>query len=229
MRHKWELVFAALLAATGAQAAAGVYPTMAPRAEYMMDRSAEIALARSAAPPSIARDASVMVLGPRGYEMAVKGTNGFLCLVERSWESPFGDPEFWNPRGRAPICFNAAAARSVVPAHLERTDWALAGQSQAGMVARTKTSAKAHMTPEPGSMCFMLSKEGHLSDEDGHWHPHLMFFMPRLPASAWGANRKDSPIYAFAGGPEPVTVFLVPVMKWSDGTLAEAGHHDPAK
>jgi len=62
------------------------YPSMAPLDQYLIaDRDAEIALARSAAPGSISRDAEVMVLGRHGYETVVKGKNGFVCMVWRSW------------------------------------------------------------------------------------------------------------------------------------------------
>src|ERR1700758_838318 len=80
------------------------YPNMAPLDQYLMERQAEIALARSAAPDSISLDAEVLVLGPHGYETAVKGKNGFVCMVERSWASPLDHPDFWNPRLRAPNC-----------------------------------------------------------------------------------------------------------------------------
>jgi hypothetical protein len=57
------------------------YPGMAPLDQYLIeDRSSEIALARSAAPESISRDAEVMVLGCHGYETAIKGTNGVVCI-----------------------------------------------------------------------------------------------------------------------------------------------------
>ncbi|MGD0988418.1 MAG: hypothetical protein ABR874_11440, partial [Candidatus Sulfotelmatobacter sp.] len=70
------------------------YPSMAPLDQYLIaDRNAEIALARTAAPPSISRDAKVMVLGPHGYETAVEGKNGFVCMVERAWMNPFDSPE----------------------------------------------------------------------------------------------------------------------------------------
>ncbi len=82
---------------------------MAPIEEYLMtDRGAEIALARSAAPDSIARDAEVLILGRHGFETAVKGKNGFVCIVGRSWTSA-PDAEFWNPKVRVPLCVNAAA------------------------------------------------------------------------------------------------------------------------
>src|SRR5271165_4199314 len=90
-----------------AQDAKTPYPTMAPIEQYMMpNRESEIALARSAAPESISRDAEVLVLGGHGYETAVKGKNSFVCMVLRSWTAGIDDPGFWNPKGRAPICFN---------------------------------------------------------------------------------------------------------------------------
>src|SRR5215469_6539215 len=95
-----------------AQDAKALYPNMAPLDQYLMERNAEIGLARSAAPESISVDAEIMVLGKHGYETAVPGKKGFVCLVERSWTAPIDDPGFWNPKGRAPICLNAAAART---------------------------------------------------------------------------------------------------------------------
>src|SRR5437764_592252 len=95
-----------------AQDAATAYPKMAPIEQYLMtDRDAEIALARSAAPESISRDADVMVLGRHGFATAVKGKNGFVCIVGRGWTSA-ADPDFWNPKVRVPMCVNAPAARS---------------------------------------------------------------------------------------------------------------------
>ena len=92
------------------------YSSMAPLDQYLMvDRNAEIALARSAAPTSISRDAAVLVLEKSGYQTAVEGKNGFTCLVERAWMSPFDSPEFWNPKMRGPICYNPAAVRTILP------------------------------------------------------------------------------------------------------------------
>jgi hypothetical protein len=196
------------------------FANMAPMEQYRMaNRSEEIALARSAAPAVISNDADVMVLGDHGYETAVKGKNGFVCLVERSWFAPFNNAEFWNARIRSPNCLNPAAAMSVLPVDLEKTQWVLAGTSKAEMIARTKSSAVAHQAPAPGSMSYMMSKQGHLSDADGHWHPHLMFFAPAHTApSTWGANLSGSPVVYADGDPNLATVFFVPVSKWSDGT-----------
>ena len=129
----------ALLAMLGAvsraqaQDAKTPYPNMAPVSQYLMERNAEIALARSAAPESISMDAEIMVLGNHGYENAVKGKNGFVCMVERSWSAPMDDPDFWNPKLRGPICLNAPAARSYLPLTIKKTELVLAGRSKAQM------------------------------------------------------------------------------------------------
>jgi hypothetical protein len=201
--------------------AKGSYPSMAPLEQYLMaDRNAEIALARSAAPESISHDAEVMVLGRRGYETAVKGKNGFVCLVERSWSAPIDDPDFWNPKLRGPLCLNPPAARSYLLLTMKKTELVLAGQSKAQMFEgiRAGLDKKELPTPESGAMCYMMSKDGYLSDSDGHWHPHLMFFVPQTAALTWGAGLPGSPILALEDTPDRVTVFLIPVAKWSDGT-----------
>jgi hypothetical protein len=204
-----------------AQDAKTPYPSMAPIDQYLMEnRGSEIALARSAAPESISRDAEVMVLGRHGYETAVHGKNGFVCIVERSWTAPIDDPDFWNPKLRAPICFNAASARSYLPRTLKKTDSIMAGRTKAQMMEAIVAGIDKKELPamESGAMCYMLSKQGYLSDRDGHWHPHLMFFVSQADPAAWGADLPGSPIVAFKDTWEGVTVFLIPVRQWSDGT-----------
>ena len=204
-----------------AQDAKASYPSMAPVEQYLMeDRSAEIALARSAAPESISREAEVLVLGRHGYESAVKGTNGFVCIVERSWTAPIDDPNFWNPKLRGPLCLNAAAARSYLPRTIKKTDLILAGRTKAQMVEAVEAAIDKKALPamEPGAMCYMMSKQGYLSDSDGHWHPHLMFFFSQADPATWGAGLPGSPVLAFNDTWEHLTTFLVPVRRWSDGT-----------
>jgi hypothetical protein len=203
------------------------YPSMAPLEQYLMDRDAEIALARSAAPKSISDDAEVMVLSRKGFETAVKGKNGFVCIVQRSWSAGKDDPDFWNPKLRAPICFNAPAARSNIASTIRRTELVLAGRSKDQMFTAVEAATAKKQLPAvaPGSMCYMLSKEGYLSDRDGHWRPHLMFFTPLTEPAAWGADLPGSPIIAFKDTSVGMSVFLVPVDKWSDGTDAAGEGH----
>jgi hypothetical protein len=217
------------LAGLGTARAASAYPAMAPLTDYLMaDQAAEIALARSAAPPSVSADAEVLVLSPRGYVSTGPGKNGFVCVVSRAWFSGVEDEAFWNPKLRGPICFNPQSARTVLPTYLERTSWVLAGVSQSEIAARTKAALAAGKIPAPeaGAMTYMLSKGGYLGDgPHGPWHPHIMFYMPRMPTSDWGADMAGSPIMSTDAGPDPYTMFYVLVGAWSDGTPDEHAHH----
>jgi len=205
-----------------AEVSAAAYPKMAPIEQYRIQtREAEVALARSAAPPSISADAEVLVLGRSGYETAAKGKNGFVCFVERSWAAAFDEPEFWNPKLRAPNCFNAAAARSVLPRYLERTRWVLSGATREQMREKNAAAVASRLftDPEPGALSFMLSKEGYVSDDvKGPWLPHVMFFVPHGRAADWAAGLEGSPVIGLERGPLESTILFVPVRRWSDGS-----------
>ena len=220
----FSVILASAFALIEPAAAATSYLRRAPIERYMMASSAEeIALAKSAAPRSISSNAEILVLGPAGFATAVKGTNGFVCLVERGWDAEFVNPNFWNPNVRGPDCLNPAAARSVLPHLLERTKWALAGLSIDQMRGRTKAeiAAKSYLLPEPGAMAFMQSKQQDLADQGTHhWRPHLMFFVAASDGDM-GANLPGSPVlHPYAIAPDLISTFLVPVDTWSDGTSA---------
>jgi hypothetical protein len=225
------LVFIVLSGAAWSQQAPAPktpYPSMAPVEQYMIaNRADEIALARSAGPDSISRDAEVLVLGPHAYETAVKGTNGFVCIVERSWTAGIDDPDFWNPKLRGPLCLNAAAAQTYLPITLMKTRLVLAGKSKVQMVEAIESAFDKKELPalEPGAMCFMLSKQQYLGDSGRNWHPHTMFFVSHTAAKDWGANLPGSPILAADDPQDRMTIFMIPVGKWSDGTADAPAMH----
>ena len=215
------------------------YARMAPIDQYLMDRNAEIALARSGAPEAISRDATVLVLGRSGYEAAVEGKNGFVCMVDRGWVGPFDWPESWNPKIRAAECFNPSAARSILPIARMRTELVLAGHSRQEIVDRIRGALSKREVPslEPGAMSYMMSKGSYLTDEGDHNGPHLMFYVPLADAAAWGAGLPGSPVgsgpywfFSEKSGQElkgfpPMRVFMVGIGKWSDGTDVPAHQH----
>jgi len=227
-----SLTFASALGVIGitqsqAQRPKTLYPSMAPLDQYLMaDRDAEVALARSAAPEAISRDAKVLVLGRHGYETAVEGNNGFVCVVERGWMSPANAPEFWNPKIRGPICFNPPAARSVLPATYKRTEMVLAGRTETEIIEGNKAAFEKRELPplEPGGMSYMMSKQAYLTDRDDHNLAHLMFYTPALDGKDWGADLPKSPVMLNPQfkGVQPIDVFVIPVGAWSDGTSAPA-------
>jgi hypothetical protein len=233
----------ALLVALGmahqavAQDAKTLYPKMAPIEQYLMDRTAEIALARSAAPDAISRDAAVLVLTRHGYETAVEGKNGFVCMVGRAWGAAFDWAEFWNPKVRAADCLNPQAARSILPITYLRARMVMAGRSKAEIVSALKAAFNNKQLPdlESGAMSYMMSKSAYLTDE-GHNLPHLMFYTRVKDGKDWGSGAAGSPVmsspYWFFAPKEqsqmkglpPILVFLVAATNWSDGTPAGQHH-----
>ncbi len=204
-----------------AQSQQNPYPLMAPLDRYLSpDQNSEIALARSAAPASISGQAEVMVLGREGYTTAVQGTNGFVCIVERSWANPTDAPDFWNPKLRAPNCFNAPAAKTFLQIFLMKTELVLAGKSKTDILQAVASALDTKKLPalEPGAMCYMMSKQQYLGDRDKAWHPHLMFFVPGHAEKIWGANLPGSPIMAADDPQERVTIFMVLLHQWSDAS-----------
>ena len=215
------------------------YPKMAPVDQYLMEKDAEIRLARSAAPDSISRDATILVLGRRGYETAVEGRNGFVCMVGRSWLGMFDWPEFWNPKVKAADCLNPQAAHSILPIVYLRARMVMAGRSKAEIVSALQTAYEKKQLPslESGAMDYMMSKSAYLTDQGGHNLPHLMFYTTVKDGKDWGSGAAGSPVlsspYWFFSSEEqsqatrlpPILVFLVAVADWSDGTPA-GQHHD---
>ena len=206
---------------TMAQGSATTYQRMAPVEQYLMDRTAEIALARSAAPASISRDATVLVLGRHGFETAVTGKNGFVCFVDRGWSSA-PDPDFWNPKVRVPQCENAPSAQSHLPMILKRAALALAGRTKDQVEQATTTAIATRELPPmaPGAMCYMMSKQGYGGDSIKHWPSHIMFFYSNFDPASWGANLPGSPVLGMEDTVNHLTEFAMPVQHWSDGTPA---------
>jgi hypothetical protein len=204
----------------GAQKAPDITPYL------IADRTAEVALARTAAPSAISENATVLVLTPKGYTEAAHGSNGFTCLVMRSFAAPPGDPAFWNTHTSAPHCFNQPASRTVLPAMLAQIDWALAGATPAELNARIKKAyaGKRFTMPADGAMAYMLSPQQHLNDDDNpHWVPHVMFYFDRaLKGTTFGAGGMTAPVIDGSGADpnSPIQVIYIPTRTWSDGTPA---------
>jgi hypothetical protein len=215
------LTMAMINIASFSQSTKAANPGLVP---YLMDRDAEIALARSAAPPSISDDAEVLVLGLHGYETAAKGKNDFVCVVERSWMLVFDDPEFWNPRVRLPLCLNAPAARTHLPLTFKWVELVSAGQSKSQIFDAVRTAFGKHELPlpEPGSMCYMMSRQQYFGSKYGNADPHLMFWFAEKDKLSWGAGLPGSPVYVNQDSPDPVTTFIISVSTWSDGTAVPA-------
>ena len=217
-----------------AQSTETEYPRMAPIEQYLMERNAEIELALSAAPEAITGDATILVLGRHGYETAVEGKNGFVCMVERGLVGPSDWPDYWNPKIRGADCLNPPAARSILPIARMRTAMALDGTPSEKIIESISEALRERKLPalEPGAMGYMMAKGSYLTDQGGHNAPHLMFFVPLSDANTWGAGLPGSPVgsgpYWFFSekasqnhkGFPPLRIFTVNLGRWSDGTPA---------
>ena len=146
-----------------------------------------------------------MVLGRQGYETVEKGKNGFVCIVERSWMAPFDDPEFLNPDQRLPLCLNPAAVRSHLPLTLKTTKLTFAGLTKTQIFDGIKAAfdKKELPLPEPGAMCFMMSRQQYFGRKYGNADPHLMFWFPKTDDTFWGAGLHGSPVYVHQYSPQP--------------------------
>ena len=232
------LVISIAFGVSNAAAQTDPYPKMAPVDQYLMEKTAEIQLARSAAPDSISRDATILVLGRQGYETAVQGMNGFVCMVGRGWGAAFDWPEFWNPKVRAADCMNPQSARSILPIAYLRARMVMAGRSKAEMLAAVKAAFEHKQLPdlESGAMDYMMSKSAYLTDEGPHNLPHVMFYTRLRDGKDWGSGAAGSPVMSSplwyfspkeesqVKGLPPILVFLVAVTNWSDGTPAGQQH-----
>lgn len=190
-----------------------------------MDRTAEIALARSAAPEAISGQATILVLGPHGYETAIPGSNGWVCGVERSWMNQFDSKDFWKPAIHGAVCYNPPAARTVVPLVRLRAELVMAGESKQQILTGIKAAYAQNKIPPlaAGAMSYMLSKHSYLTDAGSHDLAHLMFYVPMGQDDAWGADLPHSPVSripVFGGAPEPIVIYIVTASTWSDGSPA---------
>jgi len=212
------------------RAQAATYP---PTSEYLMARDAEIALARSAAPPAISDRATVKVLTASGYVVAREGDNGALCLVMRGFAAPTYSPEqfrdlVYDPSVRAPICFTAPAARSAWPYYELRTRLAMEGKSPDQIAEGLQAAYVRGDLPRRDTVTFayMWSAHQHLGPGIGAWHPHMMVFAPYYENAMVGGNPFGSPFPQVSDDAgTPFTVVLIPV----DDKLAVTPVTGPAR
>ena len=213
-----RLPFALLLLATIATplAAQGKYP---PVDAYLMPRDAEIALARSAAPPALADHASVKVLTKTGFEIAQEGDNGLVCLVMRGFSAPTYTPAafraiVYDPTIHAPICFAAPAVRAVLPYYELRTKLALAGKDPEQIAAALQAAYVKGELPrrDATTFAYMFSAHQHLGSTVGVWHPHMMVFVPYADTTAVGQTPFGETLPAVTDDAgTPFAVIVIPV------------------
>jgi hypothetical protein len=170
------------------------------------ERQTELAL--SAAPTEVSSKATVYILGPKGYEKIREGTNGFSCLVERSF---IGTTQ----TSSAPACFDAEGSRTLVQTFLRREELRAQGKSEAEIkddIAKGYKDGRFKV-PGPGFL-YMMSNENYVYDseskESGFVPPHLMFYAPYKTAKDVGYESISPTMVPYLTVPgQPETLFVV--------------------
>jgi hypothetical protein len=217
--HRIVIVVLATLAGFAAKnvgAQASKYP---PTAKYMMARDAEIALARSAAPPNISDRATIKVLTTSGYEIARQGDNGNVCMVMRGFTAPtYAPTQFRNlvydPTVLAPICFTAPASRTAMPYYELRTKLAMEGKGPDQIAEGLQAAYVKGELPrrEAATLAYMWSAHQHLGPGIDAWHPHMMIFAPYYENSMVGGNEFGTPLPQVTDDAgTPFAVIVIPV------------------
>jgi hypothetical protein len=213
-----------MMAILGGQAVAQ-YPSLR---EYMMPRDAEIALAKSAAPANISDHATIKVLTASGYEVVHQGNNGFVCMVMRGWAAPTYTPTqfrnlVYDATVRAPICFDPAASRTVMPYYELRSKLGMDGKTPDQIAESVQAAYVTGKLPKRESISFayMWSADQSLGPGIGAWHPHMMIFAPYYENSMLGGNEFGHALPQVSDDAgTPFTVVVIPV----DHSLAIRAH-----
>jgi hypothetical protein len=190
-----------------------------PLSEYMMTPEAEVALARSAAPANISDRATIKVLTTSGYQVAREGDNGFVCMVMRGWSAPTYTPVpfrdlVYDAKVHAPICFNPAASRAVMPYYELRSKFGMEGKTPDHIAAGLQAAyVKGELPRREGvSFAYMWSADQYLASGIGHWHPHMMVFAPYYENSMVGGNPFGAPLPIVTDDAgTPFAVVVIPV------------------
>jgi hypothetical protein len=215
MQNVLSIVVAAALAAP----VAAPEPRYPPIAAYLMDRAADVALARSAAPPSVAGRATVKALTPSGYVVAEAGDNGSVCLVMRGFSGPTYTPAqfrdlVYDPKVHAPICFTPDSAREVLPYYELRTALAMAGRSPDAIASGIEAAYAQGRLPrrEQVTFAYMWSAHQHLGPGVEAWRPHMMVFAPHYTNDMLGGNPFGGPLPQLSDDAgTPFSVVVIPV------------------
>lgn len=232
-----RIVRTGIAACTALAAGVGLVPgcraqdtRLGPIEPFLMERDAEVDLARSAGPRGIGAEATVWVLTPEGYEIAEEGKNGFHCFVGRGWSGPIvfrrpdGPevviPDARDPSVRAPHCFSPEAARSILPWQRLRTTALLTGVPFEGLAAEAERALSAGelRVPGPGAFAYMTSPRQRLGPAFGAWRPHVMLYLPYTDDDAWGSTGFSNDFPSVVEDGTAWSVVVIPMARFSDGS-----------
>lgn len=167
-----------------------------------MPREQQITLAESAAPAEVSSHATIYILGPKGYEKAREGTNGFSCFVGRQFLTP-------TETTIAPQCLDAEGSRTLLLVYMHSEELRTNGKSEAEIKADVASGYKEgrYQNPNKPGFLYMMSSENRLSatsdKSDGIFPPHLMFYAPNMTTQDIGLDTQSLAKLDYLGMTKP--------------------------
>jgi hypothetical protein len=222
----WIKLFVGALS-IGLLSSAAAIPAMAQELPRVFDASLpheqQIALAESAAPPEVSSKATIYVLGPKGYEKARQGTNGFSCYVGRHFIKP-------TETTIEPACFDAEGSRTLLPVYLHGEELRTSGKSEPEIKADFVNGFKQgrYKYPSKPGLLYMMSSENRLSaitdQSTGIFPPHLMFYAPNMTPQDIGLDTQSLEKLDYLGMTSPGEgynlIVVVPIASTPSATPA---------
>ncbi len=153
--------------------------------QNLLTPACETALALSALPQALRDDASVYVRTAAGFELERQGDGPFTCIVERNHADAL-----------IPQCPDAAGADTVIPAIIQRSEWALEGIEAAERRERFLAAVERgdFEAPARPGISYMMSEFNYV------WNatnaelmvipPHVMFYAPNLSDEDIGGSQE---------------------------------------
>jgi hypothetical protein len=187
-------------------------------------RERQIELALSAAPKEVSSKASVYILGPKGYEKVREGTNGFTCLVERSFKGT-------TQTSSAPACFDAEGSRTLMLTYLRKEELRSEGKSEQEIKDDIQKGYEDGRFKVAGiGFLYMMSDENYVYDDQsqqsGFVPPHLMFYAPYKTAKDLGYDSVSPTMVPYLTYPGPQGLIVVAAKKPpEDGSSGDPHKH----
>jgi len=186
-----------------------------------VSRERQIALAESAAPAEVSSKATVYILGPKGFEKAREGTNGFTCFVGRHFVKP-------TETTVEPTCFDAEGSRTTWIVRMREEELRSSGRSEAEIKADIANGYKEGRFKDPGKpgLLYMMSSENRLPSGKGataSFPPHLMFYAPSMTTRDIGLDSQPQLDYLGMTHPGAADNLIVVVPTASTPSASPSG------
>lgn len=165
-------------------------------------RDVQIRIAKLAAPKEVTDHADIYILGRRGYELAVRGDNGFSCMIERE-----------KPDTMEPECYDAEGSATTMKVRSYEEQQRASGVGEQAIEESIKAGYKSgeFKPPSKAGIVYMLSDYNYvLNPETGkiiHFPGHLMFYSPYATEKTVGSG-EGAPYIVHPGEPDALMIVV---------------------